>query len=42
MGVGVMGYVGAEGWGPKGREGGELENEREEVVGGGERGVEAV
>lgn len=42
VGVGVMGYVGAEGWAPKDREGGELENGREEVVGGGERGVEAV
>jgi len=42
VGVGVMGYVGAEGWASKDREGGEPENGREEVVGGGERGVEAV
>lgn len=37
-----MGYVGAEGWGSEDREGRRLEDEREEVLGGGERGVEAV
>jgi len=37
-----MGYVGAEGWGSKDREGGGLENGEDEVVGGGEGGVEAV
>ena len=42
VGVGVAGYVGTEGWGPKGREGGGLEDGREEVVEGGDRGVEAV
>lgn len=32
VGVGVTGYVGAEGWGSKDREGGGLENGREEAV----------